>query len=158
MHYAALVMVYAVGLLPILVLSTIGWWPLRPWQVVVILLVLALPVVSVVDDSPLAELGWIGVYGVPWAVHLIAPWAMLFTTRARVRIAMPVTVIAVQPLYFATTGAIYLVVFATVPVLSAGFALLVAWGRRLDERDKAQADQALGGERETAPDEPSGRQ
>lgn len=60
------------GFLPLLVVA-VGSWPLRPWQVLVLLVGPAITVTALVPHNPLQVLGWLPVYGIPWVVHLIAP-------------------------------------------------------------------------------------
>ncbi|WP_041292358.1 hypothetical protein [Kineococcus radiotolerans] len=72
-------------------------------------------------------------------VHLIAPWPMLFTANFWARIAVPLTVIATQ-LVFAVAGRSWiLLIYFALPLISSGFALLLAWGGRLDDHDRDRA-------------------
>ena len=135
MNVTVIAAIYGIGFLPVLV-AGIGLWPLRWWQAALVLLGPAITTLALIDGSPLQALGWLPVYGIPWAVHLIAPWPMLFTARLWARIAVPLTVIGFQVIIAVVGSSWILLVYFALPLISAGFALLLAWGGHLDDRDR----------------------
>lgn len=88
---------YLAAVVPLVAVAVAALWPPRWWQMALLVGGPVLSGLSVLEVAGLQYLGWIAVFGIPYAYLIVLP--LVPWRRAWARVAVPLTVITVVGLY-----------------------------------------------------------
>lgn len=124
---------YLAVVVPLVAMAVAALWPPRWWQVALLVGGPVLSGLSVLEVAGLQGLGWIAVFGIPYAYLIVLP--LVPWRRAWARVAVPLTVIAVVGLFVGLAGFEVAVVFyLAMPFVAAVVGLVIGAVSRLDRR------------------------